>query len=550
MRWGCRRSIKLGVLATSALDCVPGPPPSPMTPAASDLPAASRRAGSHRAARQDRGVARLAALLEEARARAHATRRPVLVSLVEPAPAVDPLAALEALAGAGAVDGAPAGEAGGTRMYWARPDEGFAIAGFGTVASLTAAGPHRVAELDRAWAELRAGALVDDPSGGTAGVGPVLMGGLAFRPEGSGTARWSGFPGARLTVPRLQVTTAHGRCWVTTTLLVGADGRPDVEPEVLAALRARALAQPAPAVRAFAGTPACALHFESVRPEAEWRALVVQALTAIRGGAMEKVVLARAVHARTECAFDVGLVLRHLRVAHPECHVFGCWHGDRAFVGASPERLVRLEGHEVRASSLAGSIRRGTTPDEDAALARELLASPKERAEHEMVRTALCGALATLCDDVTAAPAPSILRLAQVQHLHTPVRARVRPGRSLLELVGALHPTPAVGGAPTGAALRFLREHEQLDRGWYAAPVGWVGAGRGEFAVALRSALVTRHEAWLFAGCGIVADSRPEAEYAESLLKLRPMQLALGAALTGGPPAAARRCTGARDHAR
>ena len=485
----------------------------------------------------DRGTARLTALLEAARARADATGRSVLISIAEPAPAVDPLDALEALAHTAASDSSLAAHAAGGRMYWARPSEGFALAGFGAVLSFTAAGPDRFSQIDRAWADLHASALIDDPSGGAPGVGPALMGGFAFEADGARTERWDGFPAALLTLPRLQLAVVDGECWVTTTLRVGPDGRPDVEPAALARLRARALETPTrlPEEATDAASEDALLAFADARSAAEWRAMVKRAVSAIRGGAMEKVVLARAVDATAGRALDVAAAVRHLRSAHPECHVFALWRGDRAFVGASPERLVRLDGREVRTSSLAGSIRRGATAVEDAALAAELLASAKDRIEEEVVRRALCDALAELCDEVTVPGEPSVLTLRNVHHLHTAIRARLRPGRSLLDLVGRLHPTPAVGGSPREAALRFSHEHEGLDRGWYAAPVGWMGERGGEFAVALRSALIAGREGRLFAGCGVVADSTPSAEYDESLLKLRPMQLALAAALAGSP---------------
>ena len=504
-------------------------------------------------AQSDRGAARLVALLKDAGARARATRRPVLVSIAEPAPVVDPLGVLEALAREAAVDGVLAAQMAGSRMYWARPADGFALAGLGAVVTLTGTGADRFAEIDRAWAALRADAVVDDPSGGAAGVGPVLMGGFAFEPGGPRTRPWEGFPSALLTLPRLQIAVIAGDCWITTTLLVGADGRPDVDPTVLARLRSRALAGTVSDTRPPPGPTDATLAFTDARPADEWRALVGVATAAIGEGAMAKVVLARAVHASAARPLDAAAAVRHLRAAFPECRVFGCWRDDRAFVGASPELLVRLDGHDVRADSLAGSMGRGATPDEDAARAAQLLASAKDRAEHEIVREALCGGMAELCDDVVSAPEPSILTLPHVHHLHTPVRARLRPGGSLLRLVAELHPTPAVGGAPREVALRFIREHECLDRGWYAAPVGWLGGDRGEFAVALRSALVAGNEAWLFTGCGVVEDSSPQGEYDESLLKLRPMQLALAGSLATGDvaePAEPARAAAGGDGAR
>ena len=159
-----------------------------------------------------------------------------------------------------------------------------------------------------------------------------------------------------------------------------------------------------------------------------------------------------------------------------------------------------------------------------------------------MVTDALRDGLAELCDDVRAPAEPTLLTVSNVHHLYTPLRARLRAGRGLLDLVARLHPTPAVGGMPRDAALRFLRAHEALDRGWYAGPIGWLGRdGDGEFAVALRSALVDGGEASLFAGCGVMADSDPAEEYAESALKLRAMEAALGLAGEGARREGARR---------
>lgn len=463
---------------------------------------------------------RLTALFPEALAQARATGRAVLVSVAERVTELDPLDVLEALYDHRA----------SLRdcMYWSRPDDGFALAGLGAALTLAPAGATRFATADRAWRALLADALTDAPDD-VPGAAPVLMGGFSFDPDGPRTTEWRDFAATSLTLPRVQIATSGDTCWITTNVLVRPDDE-DVDAAAALELRARALA--ARARSAGRARPRSArVECVDARPAAEWRALVREAATAVRDGALEKVVLAREVRTSAAHAFDVIAMLHHLRAAHPTCYVFACWRGDSAFVGASPERLVRLDERDVRASSLAGSVRRGATREEDETLAAELLASEKDRVEHEIVRRTLCTGLARLCDDVTCASEPSLLSLPQVHHLHTAVRARLRGGHSLLELVGALHPTPAVGGAPRETALRFIREREQLDRGWYAAPIGWVQRDRGEFAVGLRSALVTGARASLFAGCGIVGDSDPAQEYAESLIKLRPMEVALAAAL-------------------
>lgn len=473
----------------------------------------------------------LNSLVDQAGAMARANRRHVLVSMVERVPSVDPLEALERAASASGFDPAIAGHVAG-RMYWTRPADGFAVAGLGAAVTFTPDQADRFGSIDSSWTQLLDDALILDPSAGIPGTGPTLMGGFAFDPERPRTAQWKDFPPARLTVPLLLLVARGGDCWLTTSLLVGSDGAPEIELAVLARLRESF-------VESTLSAPASApidpdndeLDYTEARDGAAWRETVRDAVASIHEGTLEKVVLARQVNARATKELDVAETIRQLRYAHPACYVFGFWHGDSAFVGATPERLVRVDGREVQASSLAGSVRRGATPSDDAVHAQELFASAKDRSEHEIVRRALCAGLARFCDDVTAADMPTLLSLPQVHHLHTAVHARLRAGHSILQLVAELHPTPAVGGAPRDAALRFIREHEKMDRGWYAAPIGWLQRDRGEFAVALRSALIIGPDATLFAGCGIVADSDPDQEYAESELKLRPVKTALTAAL-------------------
>ena len=478
------------------------------------------------------GIAeRLPALVARALERAKETGEGVLVSVVERIPAVDPL---DALCRAWGDD--PAVE----RMYWERPAQGLALVGAGSVATFIPGGTRRFTSADDLASRLLAGAIVDNPSGGVVGTGPLVMGGFAFEDEGPRSAHWRDFPAALLFVPRMQVATAPDGCWLTVNLVVTAAEAPDAEGPAGDPTRPVARRPPRGSGQAGGGQ----LEFSPPLPPDDWRAIVGEAVATVRDGLLEKVVVAREVQARADRDIDVVVALRHLRASHPDCYVFGIWRGDGAFVGATPERLVRVDGSEVRASTLAGSIRRGATEEEDRALAGCLLASDKDRAEHEVVRRTMLEALEESCDDVTSEAEPSLLTLPQVHHLHTAVRARLRPGHSVLELVGRLHPTPAVGGSPREAALRFLRRHERLDRGWYAAPIGWMQRDAAEFAVALRSALIRGSEASLYAGCGVVADSDPDHEFAESEVKLVSMKLALAAAVGG---AAAEEAAGSPD---
>lgn len=462
-------------------------------------------------------IDRLSTLLPAAADRARARGRSVLVSAVE---RVDPIDVLD-------VAMSPTAST-HDRMFWARRD--VARAGIGIARDFRASGESRFATIDAAWHALLEDALIDDAGAEReARVAPMVMGGFAFDPDGPRSAPWRDFPAASMFLPRLQIVTREETCWLTANVLVAPDGSTDASLEDVAALWEAVRAGARDASRS--GPAVAELAYADARSPDEWRELVQRAVDAIRAGDMEKVVLAREVRGSIPGDLDLGETLRYLREVHPTCYVFACWRADSVFLGATPELLVQLDGNEVRASALAGSVRRGIDGDADETFTRGLMESAKDRAEHEVVRHRLCATLGELCTHITWTRQPHILTLANVHHLHTPVVATLREGGSLLQLVARLHPTPAVGGEPRDAALRFIHEQEELDRGWYAAPIGWMQGDVGVFAVALRSALLAGHEASLFAGCGIVAASDPEREYVESMIKLRPMKLALAAAL-------------------
>ena len=254
---------------------------------------------------------------------------------------------------------------------------------------------------------------------------------------------------------------------------------------------------------------------------ARWSGLVARALDAIAAGTLQKVVLARAIDVEADAPLDPTLLLRALESRYPSCRTFLVRGADAVFLGATPEILCRVEGDQVQADALAGSA----APDE----ARLLPGSGKDLREHRWVVEHIAQALSGIADHIHRPPEPRVRELANVVHLHTPVVARLAPGRSVADVAAALHPTPAVGGVPSAAALRFLAEHEQLDRGLYAGVVGWAGEGRAELAVALRSALVRGCNARLFVGAGIVQGSSPDAEWEETELKARALLDALGA---------------------
>jgi isochorismate synthase len=477
--------------------------------------------------------ARLDSLLSKARAMALSDGRPALVSFTEAGSFIDPFAALESLSRASASDPKVAAILREGRVYWNRSSDGFAFAGVGAAFTIAPKGSKRFAEADEAWSDLLRRAVIEssiDPAVEPhPRPGPIAAGGFAFESESPDTTEWRSFAAANLIVPRLLVTSAEGTSWVTLSAVVSADDDIESIAEEWIHLLSSAQGSAAAAESVAAGGSGV---IESDRMPAErWSALVAEAVREIHRGRIDKVVLARAVQLSAGRDIDALAILRHLIASHSDAFVFAYWRGSTVFLGATPERLVRLEGRLVEASSLAGTAKRDGDPRIDRTIASDLLASTKDRFEHSLVRYAIVAALDAVCEDVVAPESPSLLTLPHVHHLHTEIRGLLRPGHSILDLVERLHPTPAVGGSPRHASLEFIREKENLDRGWYAGPIGWVGQNGGEFAVALRSALISGSRATLFAGCGIVADSDPDLELAESRLKLQPMQAAIAAAL-------------------
>lgn len=416
------------------------------------------------------------------------------------------------------------------RFFWSPPDESFTLVGLGaahTVEAVRVGSDSRFRRSAQAWRSLTAEALFSGPDH-LRGVGPLLLGGFAFDAQRPATDLWQGYPAGRLVLPSLLFTCLESETWLTYNALVTPETDHEAVAHSLNTLREQVLGYPRRNGH-HRPTPQPIIRQRELRPAADWQADVAQAAATIRAGTLEKVVLARAVELHATTPFDTARALRHLSQNYTGCYVFASAHGDRCFLGATPERLIRLRDGEILTMSLAGSIRRGATPTEDDRLAQALLDSAKDRYEHAVVVQAMVEALDEVCASLRVSPSPSVLKLGNIQHICTTITGALANGRTIFDLVESLHPTPAVGGRPREAGLQLIRELEKLDRGWYAGPVGWVDqAGDGEFAVALRSALLHTHTATLFAGCGIMGDSDPEHEYAESILKLKPMLAALG----------------------
>ncbi|MEA2208697.1 MAG: menaquinone-specific isochorismate synthase, partial [Solirubrobacteraceae bacterium] len=269
-------------------------------------------------------------------------------------------------------------------------------------------------------------------------------------------------------------------------------------------------------------SPAGRYQVASAMPPEHFEAAVARAVEKIRAGELQKVVLAREVQVHAPSAYDPAALLGVLRAEFPSCFVFCAGRGDAALVAASPELLVRREGHRVSTLALAGSTRRSADPAVDDHLGEQLLRDASYREEHAIVARRIERVLRPHAIWVAAAPEPTLARIANIQHLATPIRAQLATPLDALELARMMHPTPAVGGEPLDRAAPLIPALEGLDRGWYAGPVGWTDAtGDGEFCVALRCALLRGSVARCFAGNGIVRDSDPASELAETEVKLQ-----------------------------
>ena len=343
---------------------------------------------------------------------------------------------------------------------------------------------------------------------GTAGPAPLAVGALPFDPLAAGS----------LVIPvRATVRNAAGAWELEVSgAREGAGGR-----------EAAGVSRP-PVPARWAGPASPRAPFDELqmleRPTpAEYAGLVEAARARIRAGALDKVVLARTLEVRAGRTLDAGQLLRRLRAAEPAGYVFAASTGTGTLVGASPELLAQVSGRTLKVNPLAGSAPRYGDPAADRAAADGLLRSDKDRHEHDVVVRAVAAALAPLCDELEYPDEPMLHATANVWHLATSFNGRLRASvRSVLTVVAALHPTPAVGGFPAGAALEALRELEPFERGSYAGPVGWVDAnGDGVWALALRCAELFGEHARLFAGAGIVANSDPASEVEETARKFR-----------------------------
>ena len=400
--------------------------------------------------------------------------------------------------------------------------DGFVLAALGQAAELEARGRGRFAEVAARARELGRSACADDPAEDPLrppAAGPVFVGGFAFAHDGGSSPEWSSLAPASLVLPELGLARHGDEARMTLCALVEPDDHPDAVVERLllrvgeVAPAGMPLLDPDPVERTRVASAAPPSHYEQA---------VERAVERIRAGELQKVVLAREVRAHAPAAHDSAAVFGALRELFPACYCWCVGTPEAAFLGASPELLVRRDGQRAQTVALAGTTRRSADPSVDDHLGEQLLQSTKDREEQEIVARRIERTLDPVSLWVAAAEQPVLVKVHNVQHLATPIRAQLADPVATVELAGLLLPTPAVGGEPREAALPLIPALEGLDRGWYAGAVGWTDlAEDGEFCVALRCALLRGSVAHLYAGCGIVRDSVPAEELAETEVKLQ-----------------------------
>lgn len=412
------------------------------------------------------------------------------------------------------------------RVHWENARESLAFAGYGAVVDLVASGNDRFAAIKQLAEMLFSQAVRID------GVLPLLFGGFAFRDDFRAQVVWQGMEAAHFVLPKVMLRRDVDDTHLILSEYVSTDADIDAAKAQIKVRFEQIFDDLFWNVGGELWNPEWeeASDIEYPMDYDAWERMITDATAKMQSGSLDKVVLSRMCQIRFSNPVNIVRALEYLREHYPRCNRFLFEpQPHNAFYGATPETLVKVQGRKVYADALAGTVKRGGTPDEDNTLAAQILSDPKERREHDYVVQGLREELAPYVDELYAHDTPDVLRLSNVQHLHTPISGRLNNDCGVLPLVEVLHPTPALGGKPRDVAADLISELEPITRGWYAAPVGWIDPEmNGHFGVAIRSAVSRERTVWCYAGAGIVAESEPEREWRETDLKFRPMLNAVG----------------------
>lgn len=413
----------------------------------------------------------------------------------------------------------------GERFYWKNPEKDLIFTGMGIAHRMQSStdGKRRFQTLQQKWDTITANTIIKGILH-QAGTGPIAFGGFSFNDRDiQPNTLWDQFGTYLFYIPKFLITQTPEALFLTSTILIEKDMSAKIlesfvtEREHIRNLRGNGISE-IPEIISY--------QEQSVY---EWKQSIQKSVEDIHNHEMDKIVLARQLDLTFASELSSNGVLENLLCMQNDSFVFSLESGDNNFVGASPERLVKRIGNQVFSSCIAGSIARGENEQKDKELGSELLNDDKNLIEHQFVVNMIRKAMEEQCSRVDIPSCPQLMKLKNIQHLYTPVEGTSLPGTSILDFVERLHPTPALGGSPRNVAMEKIPEYESFDRGLYAAPIGWIDMnGDGDFAVGIRSALLKKTQASLFAGCGIVAKSDPESEYQETSVKFKPMLTAFG----------------------
>ncbi len=410
----------------------------------------------------------------------------------------------------------------GERFYWQNREKTMTLVGLGHAHTIqNNEKNNRFDAVEAEWKRLTKNCVK-----GQAELQPILFGGFTFDPQNNVDGEWTDFPEAYFALATYQLVLRDDKAYISIHLIANA-AEADGQLEALRKERNHLIhAAQVKEVKMYA-KPEITNYFEPYKDP--YLASIDQVTALIKAKKADKVVIARSLALQFKEQVTSPQVLAQIIHEQPESYLFGLEWQDLLFFGASPERLVKVENGRAYSSCVAGSIQRGKTAEEDEAYGQSLLNDPKNGGEHQYVVDMIAETFRKNCVEMKIPDGPRLLKIRDIQHLFTPVEGQLNNEATILQLTKHLHPTPALGGVPRKEAMIAIRKYEPMNRGLYAAPIGWLDAeGNGEFAVAIRSAALLKDKAYLYAGGGIVADSEPQSEYEETLVKFRPMLRALG----------------------
>ncbi|HLQ72847.1 MAG TPA: isochorismate synthase [Bacillota bacterium] len=408
------------------------------------------------------------------------------------------------------------------RYFWMSAAKDFSFAGVGSAFVSTSDTGDAFEQTKNCWEQLVRDAVIHNPYK-EKGTGIVNVGGFTFDPKKPKTDVWKDYADGHFVIPTFLLTKVNGKTYLTTTIRVTEEMDSNQVVEDLSVKASRLMSE-----RVNLPKQAEVIQKNELAVS-EWSETVKRARKEIRLQRAKKIVIAREMRIQMNKGAEISTLLNELINNQSDCYIFAYEQNDSCFVGATPERLVKITGDELLSTCLAGTFPRGKTIEEDLMIRNNLLHDAKNLEEHAYVVDMIRKSITPYCATVHIEKKPVVLPLKNLQHLYTPVKARLKRTTSVLDIVKRLHPTPALGGEPADVSLSFIREYESLDRGWYGAPIGWMDSNaNSEFIVAIRSGLFQGNEASLFAGGGIMKDSEMDLEYEETIVKFSPMLQAMG----------------------